>query len=64
MPFYFMYRSVDGQYKLNGEGNGDKSATKPAFEELKTYDETKLLQIVAETKLAPEAQNLKTRETK
>ena len=64
MPFYFLYRAGNGKYHLNGQGTGDKAATKPAYEELKSYDEVKLNQIIAETKLAFQARNLKPSEKK
>jgi hypothetical protein len=36
MPFYFiLYVKPDGSMKLYGEGTGKKSATQPAFDDLK-----------------------------
>jgi hypothetical protein len=49
-PFYFMFfRGADG-YELVGEGTGNKAATAPAFEELKTLTVCDIAALIAETR--------------
>jgi hypothetical protein len=37
-PFYFsFFKDLLGELHLRGEGNGDKAASKPAFNELKSW---------------------------
>ena len=49
VPFYFIvYVKPDGAMKLYGEGNGDKSATQAAFDELKQLSQTDVAVLVAQ----------------
>jgi hypothetical protein len=48
-PFYFIfYIRPDGTMKLYGEGNGKKSATQPAFDELKRLSQSDVAALVAQ----------------
>ncbi len=51
-PFYFYFAFSDGQYRLLGEGNGSKEATKTTYEQLETYTEKEISALLAETKQA------------
>lgn len=48
-PFYFMLLPQSGGIRLYGEGTGDKSATKAAFNELESLTELDVAQLVVET---------------
>ncbi|WP_223669077.1 hypothetical protein [Kangiella shandongensis] len=50
MPFYFSFQKIDGAYRLTGEGSGDKSTTKAAFNELKSLSGDDIQKLLAETK--------------
>ncbi|WP_132982900.1 hypothetical protein [Thermomonas haemolytica] len=53
MPFYFiLYVNPDGQIRLYGEGTGSKSATQPAFDELRQLDQQAIAALVAEARSA------------
>ncbi|RIJ30316.1 hypothetical protein [Henriciella mobilis] len=52
MPFYFMFFPKDGKYRLHGEGNGDKTYTEAAFEELKQLGSADIQQLIVSTKQA------------
>ncbi|MGH8028123.1 MAG: hypothetical protein ACREO0_15505 [Pseudoxanthomonas sp.] len=50
-PFYFiLYVKPDGAMRLYGEGNGKKSATKAAFDELKTLSQYDVAALVSQAK--------------
>lgn len=49
MPFFFMLSSEDDGIRVYGEGEGDKSATKPAFDELKEVTASDLARLISET---------------
>ena len=50
-PFYFIvYVKPDGSMKLYGEGNGKKSATKAAFDELQTLTRADISGLVDQAK--------------
>ncbi len=52
-PFYFMlYVSPDGSMHLYGEGNGKKSATQAAFDELKTLTRSDIASLVSQAEAA------------
>ncbi|TXK59073.1 hypothetical protein [Alkalisalibacterium limincola] len=54
-PFYFiLYVSPDGEIRLYGEGNGARSATQPAFNELSNLDQAGVATLVAEASAAKE----------
>ena len=54
MPFYFIrYPKGDG-FSLYGEGNGDKSATAPAFEQLKTMSPSDWAGLLEQLNAAPQ----------
>lgn len=47
VPFYFIvYVKPDGTMKLYGEGNGDKSASEAAYEELKQLSQSDVAALV------------------
>ncbi len=49
VPFYFiLYVKPDGSMRLYGEGNGEKSATQPAFDELKTLTPPEVALLVSQ----------------
>ena len=51
MPFYFiLYVKQDGTMKLYGEGNGEKSATQAAFNELKSLTSSDVASLVSQAK--------------
>jgi len=50
MPFYFIFHPVDGAYRLEGEGTGDKSATTNAVNELKQLSESDIVALIEETR--------------
>jgi hypothetical protein len=50
MPFYFIFHPVDGVYRLEGEGTGDKSATTNAVNELKKLSESDIAALIEETR--------------
>jgi len=53
MPFYFiLYVNPDGKMRLYGEGTGSKSATQPAFDELRQLDQQGVAALVAEARSA------------
>lgn len=49
MPFYFMITPIDGKYQLHGEGNGDKTATNAAYQDLKLLDEAAIAELISAT---------------
>ena len=51
-PFYFVFFPKDGQYGMSGEGNGSKSASAAAFEDLKKLSTTDILEMLQETRKA------------
>jgi hypothetical protein len=51
-PFYFVIYPKDGQYGMSGEGNGSKSASGAAFEDLKKLSTTDIVAMLQETKTA------------
>ena len=52
-PFYFiLYVKPDGEMKFYGEGTGAKSATQPAFDELRQLDQRGVAELVAEARSA------------
>lgn len=51
MPFYFvLHVKPDGEMRLYGEGTGVKSATQPAFDELRQLDQQGVAALVAEAR--------------
>lgn len=50
MPFFFMLSPEDDGIRLYGEGNGNKSATKAAFDELELLTELDVAKLVLESK--------------
>ena len=51
VPFYFIvYVKPDGAVKLYGEGNGDKSASQAAFDELKQLSQSEVAALVAQSR--------------
>jgi hypothetical protein len=51
-PFYFVFYPKGDGYGLSGEGNGQKSATQPAFDELKSLSTVAIRELIAETQKA------------
>jgi len=49
-PFFFILSPEDGGIRVYGEGNGDKSATKAAFNELESLTELDVANLVLESK--------------
>jgi hypothetical protein len=52
-PFYFVLRSDAGNYKIFGEGNGDKAASDAAGDELSRMNTGDLVALLNETKHPP-----------
>lgn len=48
LNFYFIIYPMNGTYKLRGEGNGDKSLTRPAYEALSAMSGEELRALHAE----------------
>lgn len=53
MPFFFLLSPEDDGIRLYGEGEGDKNATKPAFDELKAVTASDLARLISETQQQP-----------
>ncbi|HEX7643027.1 MAG TPA: hypothetical protein VF472_12545 [Burkholderiaceae bacterium] len=52
MPFYFFLSLKDGKYQVTGEGNGNKDATKAAFNELSSLPASKITSLIVQTQSA------------
>jgi len=52
MPFIFKLSKTDGGVRISGEGNGDQSATAPAFEALKKVSRATLTEMIEEAEAA------------
>ncbi|HSC47383.1 MAG TPA: lipocalin family protein [Gammaproteobacteria bacterium] len=50
MPFYFVLYVKEGQYRLTGEGTGDKKVTDAALAELQKLSATDVAALIVETK--------------
>ncbi|MBB3170020.1 hypothetical protein [Simiduia aestuariiviva] len=50
MPFFFSVSPKSGGYTVSGEGNGDKAASKSAYEELVKYPKEKIEKIISKAK--------------
>lgn len=48
-PFYFIFYIKDGQYKLGGEGTGNKAATDAAFKELHSLSVKDIRALIEQT---------------
>lgn len=48
-PFYFFFLHSDKEYQLRGEGNGNKSLTDAAFNDLKQLTEPQIDALLEET---------------
>ncbi len=55
LSFYFIAYPKDGAYKLYGEGNGDKSLTRPAYDALTAMSNDELRALHAEAAAAGQA---------
>ena len=53
VPFYFALSKANGGVRIVGEGNGDKRATAPAFEDLKKISIESLDQMLQEAEAHP-----------
>ena len=56
-PFYFQFFVKDGQYKLVGEGTGNKNATDAAYDELKLLTEGDIQALIDQTRAPSGSQN-------
>jgi len=56
MPFFFILTPKDGAYLLTGEGNGDRTYTQAAYDDLKRLGEPEIEALLAETSAAGPAQ--------
>jgi hypothetical protein len=52
MPFFFSISKKSGEYKVSGEGNGDKVATDAAYKELITLNEAAIKKLIVLAKNA------------
>ena len=50
MPFFFSLSLKNGNYAVHGEGNGDRAASKPAYEELIKLKKKDVENIIAKAK--------------
>ncbi|WP_126805827.1 hypothetical protein [Aliidiomarina shirensis] len=50
MPFFFAVSPVNGEYTVSGEGNGDKAASKSAYDELIKLQKEEIENIIAKAK--------------
>jgi hypothetical protein len=46
MPFFFSISKKSGEYKVSGEGNGNKVATDAAYKELVTLNEVAIKKLI------------------
>lgn len=53
MPFVFTLSKAEGGVRISGEGNGDRRATAPAFEDLKKVSSENLDQMLRESEARP-----------
>ena len=49
-PFYFMFVPEQGVYQLRGEGTGKRSATEPAYNQLRLFTGPEIAALIAATR--------------